>query len=48
MRSICAGKLMVIALVCAFMGLAHAADSKKEEEQSEIRKMSQDTLQRLY
>ena len=48
MKSICTRRLTVAALVCAFAVMAHAADNKKEEKQDEIRKMSQDTLQRLY
>jgi len=47
MKSVCARKLMVAALVCAFAVTAHA-DTKKEEKRNEIRKMSQDTLRRLY
>jgi lipid-binding SYLF domain-containing protein len=40
--------LIVSALVCALAVAAHAADDKKVKEQKEVRKMAQDTLQRLY
>jgi lipid-binding SYLF domain-containing protein len=40
--------LMVAALVCALAVTAPAADSNIENKQNEIRKMKQDTLQRLY
>jgi lipid-binding SYLF domain-containing protein len=40
--------LIPIALVCALAVPAHAADTKKEKAQKEIRAMAQDTLQRLY
>jgi lipid-binding SYLF domain-containing protein len=42
------GELVVAALVCAMAVAAHAADGKREKEQKEIRKVAQDTLQRLY
>jgi hypothetical protein len=48
MRTTCMGNLVVGALVCALAVAVQAADNKKEEEQKEIRKMAQDTLQRLY
>src|SRR5215472_17483554 len=44
----CIRKLMVAALVYALAVTANAADTEKEKKQNEIRKMSQDTLQRLY
>jgi len=37
-----------LTLACSLAIAAHAADDKKAEEQKEIRKMAQDTLQRLY
>lgn len=40
-------KFILLALACSLAVVAHAAD-KKAEEQKEIRKMAQDTLQRLY
>ena len=40
--------LIAFALVCALAVAAHADDDKKVKEQQEIRKMAQDTLQRLY
>jgi lipid-binding SYLF domain-containing protein len=40
--------LMVAALVCALAVTALAADSNIENKQNDIRKMKQDTLQRLY
>ena len=40
--------LLVSALVCALAVTAHAADTKKEEKQKQIRNMAQDTLHRLY
>jgi len=40
--------LIAIALVCALVVTAHAADTKKEKSQKEIRDMAHDTLQRLY
>jgi lipid-binding SYLF domain-containing protein len=42
------GELVVAVLVCAMAVAVHAADGKKEKEQKEVRKMAQDTLQRLY
>jgi lipid-binding SYLF domain-containing protein len=42
------GKVVVAALVCAMAVAVHATDGKKEKEQKEVRKMAQDTLQRLY
>ena len=48
MRTTCMGNLVVGALVCALAVAVQAADNKKEKEQKEIRKMAQDTLQRLY
>jgi len=41
-------KFIFLALACALAIVAHAADDKKAEEQKEVRKMAQDTLQRLY
>jgi lipid-binding SYLF domain-containing protein len=40
--------LLAAALICAVAVAAHATGNKKEEEQKEVRKMAQDTLQRLY
>jgi lipid-binding SYLF domain-containing protein len=40
--------VMVAVLVCALTVTALAADTKIENKQNEIRKMKQDTLQRLY
>ncbi len=40
--------LTFLTLACSLAIVAHAADDKKAEEQKEIRKMAQDTLQRLY
>ena len=39
---------LTVALICALSMTAHAADTKKEKSQNEIRKMAQDTLQTLY
>ena len=39
---------IAVALVCALAVPGQAADNKKEKEQKEVRKMAQDTLQRLY
>lgn len=41
------GKFMVAVLICTLAIAAHAADSKADK-QKKIRKMAQDTLQRLY
>jgi len=41
-------KVIFLALACALAIVAQAADDKKAEEQKEVRKMAQDTLQRLY
>ena len=41
-------KFIFLALACSLAIVAHAADDKKAEEQKEVRKMAQDTLQRLY
>ncbi len=41
-------KIFFLTLACSLTIVAHAADDKKAEEQQEIRKMAQDTLQRLY
>ncbi len=41
-------KFIFLTLACSLAIVAHAADDKKAEEQQEIRKMAQDTLQRLY
>jgi lipid-binding SYLF domain-containing protein len=41
-------KVTFLTLACSLAIVAHAADDKKAEEQQEIRKMAQDTLQRLY
>ena len=41
-------KVIFLTLACSLAIVAHAADDKKAEEQKEVRKMAQDTLQRLY
>ena len=41
-------KVIIVALVCAFILTAHAADDKKAKEQKEVRKVAQKTLQQLY
>ena len=41
-------KVIFLALACSLAIVAHAADDKKAKEQQEVRKMAQDTLQRLY
>jgi len=41
-------KVIFLTLACSLAIVAHAADDKKAEEQKEIRKMAQNTLQRLY
>lgn len=41
-------KFIFLTLACSLAIVAHAADDNKAEEQKEIRKMAQDTLQRLY
>ena len=41
-------KFIFLTLACSLAIVAHAADDKKAEEQKEVRKMAQDTLQRLY
>jgi lipid-binding SYLF domain-containing protein len=41
-------KFIFLTLACALAIVAHAADDKKAEEQQAVRKMAQDTLQRLY
>ena len=41
-------KVILLTLACAMAIVARAADDKKAQEQQEIRKMAQDTLQRLY
>ena len=41
-------KFIVLTLACSLAIMAHAADDKKADEQKEVRKMAQDTLQRLY
>ena len=38
----------LLILPCLFATVAQAADDKKAEEQQEVRKMAQGTLQRLY
>jgi lipid-binding SYLF domain-containing protein len=48
MKSVRSRNLMVAALVCALTVTAFAADTKTENKQNQIRKMAQDTLQRLY
>jgi lipid-binding SYLF domain-containing protein len=40
--------LAAVVLACALTLAAHAADSKKENNQNEIRKMAHDTLNQLY
>ena len=41
-------KFIFLTLACSLAIVVHAADDNKAEEQKEIRKMAQDTLQRLY
>ena len=41
-------KFILLTLVCSLAIAAHAADDKKADEQKAVRKMAQDTLQRLY
>ena len=41
-------KFIVLALVCSLAIVAQAADDKKADEQKAVRKMAEDTLQRLY
>jgi lipid-binding SYLF domain-containing protein len=41
-------KFIFLTLVCSLAIAAQAADDKKAEEQQAVRKMAQDTLQRLY
>ena len=41
-------KFIFLTLACSLAIMAHAADDKKAEEQKAVRKMAQDTLQRLY
>ena len=41
-------KVIFFTLACSLAIVARAADDKKAQEQQEIRKMAQDTLQRLY
>jgi lipid-binding SYLF domain-containing protein len=50
MKIIRTASLIAFALVCALAVTAHAADDKDKivKEQQEIRKMAQETLQRLY
>ncbi len=47
-RGIAILKIIFLTLVCALAIVAHAADDKKAEEQTQVRKMAHDTLQRLY
>jgi lipid-binding SYLF domain-containing protein len=39
---------IALAAACTLVATAYAADNNKEKEQTEIRTMAQDTLQRLY
>jgi lipid-binding SYLF domain-containing protein len=49
MKIIRTASFIAFALVCALAVAAHAVDDdKKVKEQKEVRKMAQDTLQRLY
>ena len=41
-------KFIFLTLACTGAIVAHAADADKAKEQQEIRKMAQDTLQRIY
>ena len=41
-------KFIFLTLACSLAIVAYAADNKKAEEQNAVRKMAQDTLQRLY
>lgn len=48
MKTIRTANLTLFALICGLVVSAQAADTKKQDKQNEIRKMSTDTLQRLY
>jgi lipid-binding SYLF domain-containing protein len=48
MKTTHAQNFLAAALICVFTVTAHAADTKQEKSQNEIRKMAQDTLQTLY
>jgi lipid-binding SYLF domain-containing protein len=41
-------RALITLLVCALTVVSFASDAKKEEKKNEMRKMAQDTLQRLY
>jgi lipid-binding SYLF domain-containing protein len=41
-------KVVIVAFVCAFALLAHAADDKKVKEQKQVRGVAEKTLQQLY
>ena len=47
-KSIAIRKFIFLTLACSLAIMANAADDKKAEEQQAVRKMAQDTLQRLY
>ena len=47
-KGIAIRKFIFLTLACSLAIVAHAADDKKAEEQKAVRKMAQDTLQRLY
>ncbi len=47
-KSIAILKFIFLTLACSLAIVANAADDKKAEEQQAVRKMAQDTLQRLY
>ena len=48
MKSIGIKNILAATLVFALAAAAHAADDKKAKAQNEVRKMAQDTLERLY
>jgi lipid-binding SYLF domain-containing protein len=48
MKTVGFKNIIAATLACALAVAAHAADDKKSKEQNEVRKMAQDTLQRLY
>jgi len=41
-------RVLAAVMACAMALVAHAAQSEKEKQQTEIRKMAQDTLRQLY
>ena len=47
-RAFAKTKVIIVAFVCAFAVLVHAADDKKVKAQKQVRDVAQKTLQRLY